>query len=206
MNKFKKYSFLFTGFVLGIIFSVFLATTVRGASPVLNVCADSHGNLRLLLNGDCKHNETQYSLSNGLNDTLRPPFTCPNCQLQKYAQNFHGVNSGIGDKLAGKDLTNAYLSGANLNGNDLTGANLTGADFTDASLTFDGDNKTTNLTNANLTDANFTNADLTGAILAGANITGVIWSNTTCPDGINSDNVSNTCANDLTPTTTPPQH
>ena len=203
MNKFKKYTYIFSGVVLGIIFSVFLTTAVKGANPVLNVCADSHGNLRLLLGGTCKQNETQYSLSNGLNDTLRPPFTCPNCQLQKYATNSHGVNSGIGNKLAGKDLTNAYLSGANLNGADLTGANLAGADFTYVSLTFDGDNNATNLTNANLTNANFSNANLAGANLTGANITGVTWSNTNCPDGKNSNDLSNTCANDLTPTATP---
>ena len=40
-----------------------------------------------------------------------------------------------------------------------------------------------NLTGATLTRANLTGADLTGANLIEANLTGVIWSNTTCPDG-----------------------
>jgi len=47
---------------------------------------------------------------------------------------------------------------------------------------------------ANLADANLTGADLTGAELAG-----VSWSDTTCPDGSNSDAVGGTCANNLAP-------
>ena len=39
-----------------------------------------------------------------------------------------------------------------------------------------------------------TGADLTGANLHRADLTGVIWSNTTCPDGTNSNNDGGTCA------------
>jgi uncharacterized protein YjbI with pentapeptide repeats len=38
-----------------------------------------------------------------------------------------------------------------------------------------------------------TNADLTGANLAGANIQKITWSNTTCPDGTNSNADGGTC-------------
>lgn len=62
---------------------------------------------------------------------------------------------------AAPSLRNADLSGA-----DLSGAALTGADLTGATLR---------------------NADLRGANLSGAILTDVVWGNTTCPDGVNSD-------------------
>lgn len=62
---------------------------------------------------------------------------------------------------AAPSLRNANLSGADLGGVALTGADLTGADLT--------------------------GADLTGANLTGAILTNVVWANTTCPDGVNSD-------------------
>ena len=63
---------------------------------------------------------------------------------------------------------------------------------------------TANLTNANLsnsylfetnlTGANLSGADLTGSYLRYAILTDVAWSNTTCPDGSNSDtNGLNAC-------------
>lgn len=57
--------------------------------------------------------------------------------------------------------------GTDLVGANLTGANLTGAFVADA-----------NLTRANLTNANLTNANN----FRTSKITGVIWSNTTCPN------------------------
>ena len=51
-----------------------------------------------------------------------------------------------------------------------------------------------NLTNTDLTNANLTGANLTGATgLPSATVAGVVWSNTTCPDGTNSDANTNTC-------------
>ncbi|MDQ1511093.1 MAG: hypothetical protein QOG50_2937, partial [Actinomycetota bacterium] len=48
---------------------------------------------------------------------------------------------------------------------------------------------------ANLTDANLTDANLTNAInMVTAIVTGVPWSNTTCPDGTNSNSHGNTSA------------
>jgi hypothetical protein len=46
------------------------------------------------------------------------------------------------------------------------------------------------LRNADLTGANLSGADLRGAQLSGANIDQVIWNNTTCPDGTNTDTTS----------------
>ena len=52
------------------------------------------------------------------------------------------------------------------------------------------------LAGANLSYSDLTGADLAGADLAGANL-GVIWSDTTCPDGTNSNNDGDTCVNNL---------
>jgi uncharacterized protein YjbI with pentapeptide repeats len=76
------------------------------------------------------------------------------------------------------DLTLIPSFDANLTGSNLTKANLSGA----------------NLSGANLTNANLTGANLKGANLHTATLTGVIWNNTTCPDGTNSSsNVGKTC-------------
>lgn len=58
----------------------------------------------------------------------------------------------------------------------LRGAQLVGADLRGVSLR-----------NADLTGADLTRADLAGSDLAGAKIEKVTWSDTTCPDGTNSD-------------------
>jgi uncharacterized protein YjbI with pentapeptide repeats len=70
-------------------------------------------------------------------------------------------------------LVDGYLIGpvANLTDAALAGADLSGFDLTDVNLT--------------------------GADLSGANLTGVTWSNTTCPDGTNSNGDGGTCVNNL---------
>jgi len=99
-----------------------------------------------------------------------------------------------GINLADCDLSNSDLSGVNLDGANLTGANLMFVNLTGASLL-----------NANLTGALVYGADLTGTDLTHANMTGVgaltavTWSNTTCPDGSNSDGAGGDCLAHLTP-------
>ena len=76
----------------------------------------------------------------------------------------------------------ASLAGCNLSGLNLTGAQLARA----------------NLTGANLNGANLTGANLTGAtITATTNFNKVTWSNTTCPDGTNSNADGGTCTGHL---------
>lgn len=53
------------------------------------------------------------------------------------------------------------------------------------------------LTNADLRGSDLSDADLTGATLTGAKLAGVVWSNTICPDGTNSDGHGNTCLGHL---------
>jgi uncharacterized protein YjbI with pentapeptide repeats len=110
----------------------------------------------------------------------------------------------------------ANLQQCDLNRTNLTGANLTGANLTGANLAYDiltsvdlsgADLNEAELLGADLTDANFTgsalsfsymaNANLTGATLTGATLLDIFWSNTTCPDGTNSNNDGDTCANNL---------
>jgi hypothetical protein len=105
--------------------------------------------------------------------------------------------------LQGAILSNANFSGANLSGADLSNSNPKArlplsANFTRASLT------NANLSNSNFRGATFTGADLSGADLTNssllgttglqtATLTNVIWSNTVCPDGSNSDQDGGTC-------------
>ena len=144
---------------------------------------------------------------------LGPGANLVNCDLSLgplRGANLTGTNL-TGANLRGAILYNAKLRDVNLSGAtlisaDLTGANLTGANLRDANLTFA--RLSADLTGANLRDANLTNSDLAFANLTGANLTGTNltganlrdanltganvakarWSNTTCPDGTNSNN------------------
>jgi hypothetical protein len=78
-------------------------------------------------------------------------------------------------------LNGAVLSNANLYGSSLVYADLSNADLNGADLRF-----------ADMSGANLNGADLSGAVL-----TNVIWWNTYCPDGTNSNYNNNTCAGHL---------
>jgi phospholipase C len=84
--------------------------------------------------------------------------------------------------LDGAFLVDGVFEGATFRNADLNGANLSGANLQGA-----------NLTGANLMNANFRHANLTGAHLSGANVKGAIWSDTTCPDGSNTDDNGGSC-------------
>jgi uncharacterized protein YjbI with pentapeptide repeats len=111
--------------------------------------------------------------------------------------------------LAGASLRGASIAGdesfnyANMNGADLSGAAISANDaFSTFALT---PPPTTSLVGASLAGAtisgsddfrfaDLTGADLTGAIVTGSNnFQGALFSNTTCPDGTNSDNDGGTC-------------
>ena len=86
----------------------------------------------------------------------------------------------------GTDFKNANLSYSNFEN-----SGLINVDFTDSNLT------NSKMKNSLLIDVNLTGADLTGANLWFADLTGISWSNTTCPDGTNSDDNGDTCENNL---------
>ncbi len=96
-----------------------------------------------------------------------------------------------GADLAHADLSDAQLLNANVSFANLTGADLAGAEFENASIfTADltgADAQHTDLSFANMDNADFTNANLTGADLDSGIEAGAIWSDTTCPDGSDSD-------------------
>jgi hypothetical protein len=104
---------------------------------------------------------------------------------------------------AGGEIIAEFQNG---NGCDFSGGDFSGH-ATGADTYFDANFSDTNLTDSSWGDvtlygANFTDADLDGAnflVSGGSNLTNAVWSNTTCPDGTNSDNDGGTCANDLTP-------
>ncbi len=106
-----------------------------------------------------------------------------------------GVDLSYGD-ISDVDWNNADLEGANLSNFEADQSNLSGVNFTGANATrvvFEGGS--TNLSGANFADANLSGADIN----SNADLAGVIWSNTTCPDGTNSNNDGGTCSNNLTP-------
>jgi uncharacterized protein YjbI with pentapeptide repeats len=78
------------------------------------------------------------------------------------------------------DLSGAKLKSVNLSGMQLNGVNFAGAVFSGA-----------NLSNANLSPLE--NAG--GFVLIPTNLSGVTWTNTTCPDGTNSNKDGRTCVN-----------
>ena len=108
---------------------------------------------------------------------------CPN-NLIPYADlyqcNLTGANLYVAD-LSHACLHGAILINANLFGAVLVGADLSNADLSGADMGY------TDLTNTNLTNAN----------LSGVLLDSVIWWNTTCPDGTNSNNHMNTCIGHL---------
>ena len=92
-----------------------------------------------------------------------------------------GIEVGAGNtSFAGARMTNVIVTGGTFDGADFTGADLRGANMGSfispvgvLLITFTG--------------ADFTDADLTGARFPDAQFGVVTWSNTTCPDGTNSD-------------------
>lgn len=93
--------------------------------------------------------------------------------------------------------TNANFTGAILTNAELGWSFFTGANFSKVKATH------ANFFDATLGGVNFTGADLTGASLGESNqqptskLANIIWSNTTCPDGTNSNNNGNTCIGHL---------
>ena len=106
------------------------------------------------------------------------------------------------------DFRNTNVSGANFSGNyfnsfDLPGAIAQNVDFSGARMTFmnmrDTDLQGADLSGTSLGYVSFNNANFQDATLLGAeqsngvHYDGVIWGNTTCADGSNSDDNGGTC-------------
>lgn len=90
--------------------------------------------------------------------------------------------------LVGVSLTGATVAGANFMGATLINADLTGADVSGSNF------RNANFTGANLTGVRFSNTNLLGATgLSTATLTNVVWINTVCPNGRNSDRNGGSC-------------
>ena len=150
------------------------------------------------------------------------PIFCPGCWFSSgrpaegILKRMKGANLSAAS-MRGIDLSvdlsgaKADLSGTDLRGAQLRYANLSGAILYDADLSpksaggyYGGtDEYLTDLTGANLSDADLTGADLTGADLTGSyGLDTIIWDNTTCPDGSNSNDSGDdaeTCLDNLDP-------
>jgi uncharacterized protein YjbI with pentapeptide repeats/sugar lactone lactonase YvrE len=109
--------------------------------------------------------------------------------------NLDGANAAganlAGDSLQGDNLSASNFTAADLAGANLAGANLEGTTFELASLSH------ADLQGANMQYDNFLNASLSGAVASGASLQGITWTNTTCPDGTNSNNDGDSCVNHM---------
>jgi uncharacterized protein YjbI with pentapeptide repeats len=185
MTNLKIIVAICAAFLLGL-FSTHLGKLVLAHGGNLNfihACVKtSNGSLRIIgANDTCSTGETALDWHKGTNF---PPYFCIGCDLAGET------------RLAGKDLTNARMDAfTQINGTDFSGTTLVNANLRQIFTA-----QMANFSNANLTNTDFTDANLQGAVgMDTATRTGVIWSNTTCPDGTNSDNNGNTCEGHLTP-------
>ena len=152
------------------------------------------GNLENRLSGRNLQNAAIQAQLGGTNLT-NSDFTNSNFQGSLLIQNTDLSNSNFTNAnlravLVSSNFTNANLIGADLQGSMIGFVNFTGANFT----------------NANLLDAFICSDSPTDPIptitpLPDASLpvlTGATWSNTTCPDGTNSDNNGGTCQGHFT--------
>lgn len=158
--------------------------------------ADSAITTAKIANGSITPAKLSFSIPNS---STTPPFVCPDCNLSD------AETGGLGTRLAGKDVTNAYIPHLSSNGNNFSGTtftnanmfalssannNFTGANFTNADLVLfasDHDNFTNaNFTNANLTDEyngnpgrGFTDSNLSNVNFTNTNLTAAPFSGNT---------------------------
>ena len=187
MKNIKRFVPLLVVFLLGIIVNqgISIAIAHGGNVNFIHSCvANKDGSIRIVGPNDlCKGKETAVD----------------------WNQNGIGAFGGFKtDQLIGITLVNDSLDyrsfdGANLSkayivNTSIKHASFVGVNFTDA-IIYDSQG----IEDSDFTNANFTNADLSRSLLSlpDSKITGAIWSNTTCPDGTNSDNNGNTCEGHL---------
>jgi len=108
---------------------------------------------------------------------------------------FVGINF-TGANFSGMTLDSVIIQSGNpfIDPPSIDNANFSG-------VTFTGDSRLWRLSasGTNFSSAHFNGTNLEETNLSTANLTGVTWSNTTCPDGTNSDSHGNTCIGHLVP-------
>ena len=116
--------------------------------------------------------------------------------IEMYYMMFVQIQNDINWQNQTRDLSGISLGNANLRFAELAGADLSYADLNYANLN-GADLRVADLSYTNMNNADLRYADLNGADLNGAWLNDIVWFDTTCPDGTNSDNNGNTCVNNL---------
>jgi len=180
-----------------------------GDSNTIHGCVAKNGSLQVLGEGEtCKNSETSIEWNvQGPTGPPGPPgsggpgsLICINCIYG----NDDEFGSLAGDWFVGRSLPGSQFPFTQFTGINLTDTDFSGSDFTGTLLHYANFSGST-LTNvifheASFNNTNLTNADLTGSDFSDVNsFNGVIWLNTTCPDGTNSDDNGNTCLGHLVP-------
>lgn len=102
-----------------------------------------------------------------------------------------------GQDFSSLDLNSSVFFESDLSGIDFSNSNLADADFSDSraiATNFTGATMTDSvIVGADMTGADFTNANLTDAFIANSVFARATWSNTTCPDGTNSNDLGGSC-------------
>ena len=102
-----------------------------------------------------------------------------------------------GQDFSSLDLNSSVFFESDLSGIDFSNSNLADADFSDSraiAANFTGATMTDSvIVGADMTGADFTDADMTDAFIANSVFARAIWSNTTCPDGTNSNDLGGSC-------------
>ncbi len=163
MNKFKEYSIIVVAFIFGFLgaHTASLVSAHGGDTNLIHACVKSNGQIRIVdANEECRNNESSLDWNiqgePGPSGGGLPFFICGGCDL-----------GGVGNRLTGRDLTDAFLTGASLSGVDLSDTRLDGADL-----------RGTDLRESNLINASLVNADLSMDLLGGANLTNADFSGT----------------------------
>jgi hypothetical protein len=123
--------------------------------------------------------ESEISWRTGPVDGTELPFSCITCDLRWYGATF----------FRGKKLDWAYIQSSSVQDMDFTSTSFRNANA--SYMPWSG---------ADLTGADFTNANLVwGEGMEQATRTSIIWGNTICPNGENSNDNSGTCEGNLNP-------
>ena len=130
-------------------------------------------------------------LASSLNQTIQTLLDEIDAGYDGMAQHYYNEGWDDGWAIANSDSEEMI---SNLGSNLLIQQNLVDEWIQNAIM---NDFSGTNFSDFDMSGADLSGSNLTGANLIGANLQSVIWSNTICPDGSNSDNNGNTCENNL---------
>jgi Pentapeptide repeats (8 copies) len=207
MNRLKNIAILLAALAMGILGSS-LTSIVKADETTINACVNS-GNgtfYKVAANTACGPNQDRLTWNitgpqgpAGPAGPTGPAGPAASFGTNLSSQDLRGLDLSF-RFLVGANMSSAVLRLTNLSGSDLRNASLLNADLVDANLSnanLNGANLTNvNVYNTNLSSADLTNANLTGAHTPGSPpiVTGVIYGNTVCPDGTNSNNDGGTCS------------